>query len=51
MLDFSLRMVFPMELLLMLRTAGFQLITCFGEFSRETFESASSRQVCICEPC
>ena len=49
--DFSLRMIFPMELLLMLKTASFDLIARYGEFSREPFESASPRQVCICEPC
>jgi SAM-dependent methyltransferase len=47
-LDFTLRMIFPMELLLMLRTAGFELIARYGEFSREEFVSASPRQVCIC---
>lgn len=48
LLDFTLRMIFPMELLLMLTTAGFELMARYGEFSREEFMSASPRQVCIC---
>jgi len=47
-LDFTLRMIYPMELLLLLKTAGFELMKRYGEFSREAFVSSSPRQVCFC---
>jgi SAM-dependent methyltransferase len=46
-IDYSLRVIFPEELLLLLEGAGFKLNERYGEFSRVPFESSSPRQVCI----
>jgi len=46
--DYQLRAIFPQELSRRLEAAGFRLEICYGEFSREPFESSSPRQVCIC---
>lgn len=46
-IDYSLRVIFPQELLLLLEGAGFRLEERYGEFSRVPFESSSPRQVCI----
>jgi SAM-dependent methyltransferase len=47
-IDYSLRVIFPQELLLLLDAAGFRMETRYGEFTREPFQSSSPRQVCIC---
>ena len=47
-IEFSLRVIFPQELLLILDAAGFQVDARYGEFTREPFTSASPRQVCVC---
>jgi SAM-dependent methyltransferase len=46
--DYQLRAIFPQELPRLLEAAGLRLEICYGEFSREPFESSSPRQVCIC---
>ena len=46
----ALRNIFPQELLLLLSSAGFELVTRFGELSREPFGSASRIQLCLCRP-
>jgi len=46
--DYQLRAIFPQELSRRLEAVGFRLEICYGEFSREPFESSSPRQVCIC---
>ena len=45
---YSLRMIFPQELLLLLDAAGFRLEARYGEFGREPFGPGSPRQVCVC---
>lgn len=45
---YSLRVIFPQELPLLLELAGFQLEARYGEFPRQLFGQASPRQVCIC---
>jgi SAM-dependent methyltransferase len=47
-IEYSLRVVFPQELLLLLDSAGFRLEERYGEFTRVAFESSSPRQVCVC---
>jgi SAM-dependent methyltransferase len=47
-IEYSLRVIFPQELLLLLDVAGFRVETRYGEFTREPFTSSSPRQVCIC---
>ena len=47
-IDYSLRVIFPQELLLLLDGAGFRMDIRYGEFTREPFQSSSPRQVCIC---
>lgn len=47
-IEYTLRVIFPQELLLLLRIAGFQLEARYGEFTRVPFDSFSPRQVCIC---
>ncbi len=47
-IEYSLRVIFPQELLLLLEAAGFRVETRYGEFTREPFTSSSPRQVCIC---
>jgi SAM-dependent methyltransferase len=46
----TLRNIFPQELPLLLSAAGFELVTRFGEVSREPFGSASRIQLCVCRP-
>jgi SAM-dependent methyltransferase len=46
----TLRNIFPQELLLLLSSAGFELVARFGELSREPFGSASRIQLCVCRP-
>ena len=46
--QYRLRVIFPQELLLLLEQSGFHLDARYGEFTRESFESSSPRQVCIC---
>ena len=46
----ALRSIFPQELPLLLSTAGFELLSRFGELSREPFGSRSRVQVCVCRP-
>lgn len=48
-IEYSLRVIFPQELPLLLELTGFRLVTRYGEFTREPFGSDSPRQVCICE--
>ena len=43
-----LRSIFPQELPLLLSAAGFELISRFGELSREPFAPGSRAQVCLC---
>jgi SAM-dependent methyltransferase len=47
-IEYSLRVIFPQELLLLLDAAGFRVDARYGEFTREPFTSSSPRQVCIC---
>jgi len=47
-IKYSLRVIFPQELVLLLEVAGFKLETRYGEFTREPFDSNSPRQVVIC---
>jgi hypothetical protein len=47
-IEYRLRVIFPQELLWLLECAEFRLEARYGEFTREPFESASPRQVCIC---
>ncbi|MGD0298617.1 MAG: methyltransferase domain-containing protein [Bryobacteraceae bacterium] len=47
-IEYSLRVIFPQELLLLLDTAGFRVDARYGEFTREPFTSSSPRQVCVC---
>jgi SAM-dependent methyltransferase len=47
-IEYTLRVIFPQELLLLLGAAGFRVETRYGEFTREPFTSSSPRQVCIC---
>jgi SAM-dependent methyltransferase len=47
-IEYTLRVIFPQELLLLLDTAGFRVDARYGEFTREPFSSSSPRQVCIC---
>jgi SAM-dependent methyltransferase len=49
-IDYSLRVIFPQELLLLLDAAGLRMETRYGEFTREPFQSSSPRQVCIALP-
>ncbi len=44
----TLRSIFPQELPLLLSAAGLELVSRFGELSREPFRSASRVQVCLC---
>jgi SAM-dependent methyltransferase len=43
-----LRSIFPQELPLLLSAAGLELISRFGDLSREPFGSGSRAQVCLC---
>ena len=47
-IEYSLRAIFPQELLLLLDATGFRLDARYGEFTREPFGPASPRQVCVC---
>ncbi len=47
-INYTLRVIFPQELSLLLDTAGFHLDARYGEFPRQPFDSSSPRQVCIC---
>jgi hypothetical protein len=47
-IQYNLRVIFPEELLLLLRIGGFQLEARYGEFTRIPFDTFSPRQVCIC---
>ncbi|MDQ6759128.1 MAG: class I SAM-dependent methyltransferase [Acidobacteriota bacterium] len=49
LIQYSLRVIFPQELLLLLDATGFRLESRFGEFTREQFSAGSPRQVCICK--
>jgi len=49
-IDYRLRVIFPQELSLLLETTGFRMEARFGEFTRESFQASSPRQVCICLP-
>jgi SAM-dependent methyltransferase len=42
-----LRSIFPQELPLLVHAAGLGLVSRFGNYAREPFESTSPRQVCI----
>ncbi len=48
LIQYSLRVIFPEELLLLLDATGFRVDSRFGEFTREQFSAGSPRQVCIC---
>jgi SAM-dependent methyltransferase len=41
------RAIFPQELPLLVRAAGLELVSRFGNYTREAFESSSPRQLCI----
>src|SRR5258708_4079128 len=45
-----LRNIFPQELPLLVRQAGFELAQRFGDFRRAPLESGSRHQVCLCRP-
>ena len=45
---YSLRVLFPQELMLLLKVSGFHLEARYGEFPRQAFDQTSPRQVCIC---
>jgi SAM-dependent methyltransferase len=47
-IEYSLRVIFPQELPLLLESAGFRLEERYGEFPRQPFDASSPRQVCIC---
>ena len=47
-IHYSLRVLFPQELMLLLESAGFHLEARYGEFPRHPFDQTSPRQVCIC---
>jgi SAM-dependent methyltransferase len=47
-IEYTLRVIFPQELLLLLDLAGFRLEARYGEFTRIPFDAASPRQVCVC---
>jgi SAM-dependent methyltransferase len=47
-IDYSLRVIFPQELLLLIEATGFGLDARYGEFTLDPFDSSSPRQVCIC---
>jgi len=47
-IEYTLGVIFPQELLLLLDAAGFRVDARYGEFTREPFQSCSPRQVCIC---
>ena len=44
----AVRSIFPQELPLLLAAGGFRLEARYGTFTREPFESASARQICVC---
>jgi hypothetical protein len=46
-----LRSIFPQELSLLLSAAGFELLSRFGDLSREPFGPGSRAQVCLCRAC
>ncbi|HEX4810548.1 MAG TPA: class I SAM-dependent methyltransferase [Bryobacteraceae bacterium] len=48
LIRYSLRVIFPQELLLLLELTGFQLEARYGEFPCQPFDASSPRQVCIC---
>ena len=47
-IDYSLRVIFPQELPLLVESCGFRMESRYGEFTREEFGSESARQVCVC---
>jgi hypothetical protein len=44
-----LRSIFPQELPLLLSAAGLELVSRFGDLSREPFGAGSRAQVCLCQ--
>jgi SAM-dependent methyltransferase len=46
----ALRSIFPQELPLLISAAGLELVSRFGELSREPFVAGSRVQVCVCRP-
>jgi len=48
-IDYSLHLIFSLELPLLLESAGLRLESRYGEFTREPFQSSSPRQLCICK--
>jgi SAM-dependent methyltransferase len=44
----QVRSIFPQELPLLIAAGGLRLLHRFGDLSREPFQSASPRQVCLC---
>jgi SAM-dependent methyltransferase len=44
----QVRSIFPQELPLLIAASGLQLLNRFGDVSRQPFQSASPRQVCLC---
>ncbi len=47
-ITYTLRVIFPQELTLLLQNAGFSLQARYGEFPRQPFDESSPRQVCVC---
>ncbi|MBV8817933.1 MAG: class I SAM-dependent methyltransferase [Acidobacteriaceae bacterium] len=48
-IEYSLRVIYPQELILLLESSGFTVRERYGEFTRQPFEHNSPRQVCVCE--
>ena len=46
--DYTLRVIFPQELPLLVESAGLRLDERYGELPRQPFDSTSPRQVCVC---
>ena len=47
-IEYSLRVIYPQELVLLLEVAGLNLQARYGEFPRQLFDSSSPRQICVC---
>ncbi len=45
----ELRVIFPQELVTLLRAVGFDLVARFGDFSRAPFGASSLNQICLAE--
>ena len=43
----ELRIIFPQELVILLRVVGLKLLARYGDFSRASFGPGSSHQICL----